>query len=101
MPSTEQLQAALATVIDPNTGKDFVSTRALKNLQLSGGDVSFDVELGYPAKSQLATLRRMLVAAARTVSGVDNVSVNITTCTRAGRVPSLVSFTVISRSSAG
>ncbi|MBK8073349.1 MAG: iron-sulfur cluster carrier protein ApbC [Ramlibacter sp.] len=79
MPSTEQLQAALATVIDPNTGKDFVSTRALKNLQLSGGDVSFDVELGYPAKSQLATLRRMLVAAARTVSGVDNVSVNITT----------------------
>ncbi len=79
MPSTEQLQAALATVIDPNTGKDFVSTRALKNLQLSGGDVSFDVELGYPAKSQLASLRRMLVAAARTVSGVDNVSVNITT----------------------
>ena len=79
MPSTEQLQAALATVIDPNTGKDFVSTRALKNLQLSGSDVSFDVELGYPAKSQVAALRRMLVAAARTVSGVDNVSVNITT----------------------
>ncbi len=79
MPSTEQLQAALATVIDPNTGKDFVSTRALKNLQLSGSDVSFDVELGYPAKSQIAALRRMLVAAARTVHGVDNVSVNIST----------------------
>jgi ATP-binding protein involved in chromosome partitioning len=41
--------------------------------------VSFDVELGYPAKSQVPELRRALVAAAKTVPGIDNVSVNITT----------------------
>ena len=41
---------ALQGVLDPNTGKDFVSTKALKNLQIAGSDVSFDVELGYPAK---------------------------------------------------
>ena len=75
----EQLQAALATVTDPATGKDFVSTKALKNLSVEGGDVSFDVELGYPAKSLIPNLRRELVAAARRVPGVDNVSVNITT----------------------
>jgi len=75
----ELVQGALAAVLDPNTGKDFVSTKALRNLQINEGDVSFDVELGYPAKSQHAALRKAFVAAARTVAGVDNVSVNITT----------------------
>ena len=80
MPVTEAaLLDALKTVTDPNTGKDFVSTKQLKNLRVEGGDVAFDVELGYPAKSQLAALRKGLIAAARTVAGVDNVSANITT----------------------
>ena len=75
----QALLQALQAVVDPNTGKDFVTTRALKNLQIAGGDVAFEVELGYPAKSQLADLRRALVAAARSVPGVDNVSVQINT----------------------
>src|SRR3989338_8749467 len=80
MAVTEQgLLAALSSVLDPHTGKDFVSTRALRNVQISGGDVAFDVELGYPAKSLVPELRRSLVAAAKGVAGVDNVSVNITT----------------------
>jgi ATP-binding protein involved in chromosome partitioning len=41
--------------------------------------VSFDIELGYPARSQHADLRKALVAAARSVGGVGNVSVNLTT----------------------
>ncbi|GAA0534538.1 iron-sulfur cluster carrier protein ApbC [Pigmentiphaga daeguensis] len=75
--TTEQLQQALAGVVDPNTGKDFVSTKALKNLQVNEGDVAFDVELGYPAKSQIPGLRTALIAAAKGVPGVQNVSVNI------------------------
>jgi ATP-binding protein involved in chromosome partitioning len=68
---------ALKSVIDPNTGTDFVSTRQLKNLKLDGGDVSFDVELGYPAQSQIADLRKALISAARSVAGVENVSANV------------------------
>jgi ATP-binding protein involved in chromosome partitioning len=75
----EALVQALKSVLDPNTGKDFVSAKALKNVQIQEGDVSFDVELGYPAKSQVPQLRKALVAAAKTVPGVDNVSVNIST----------------------
>ena len=74
----QTLTAALQTVIDPNTGKDFVTSKALKNLQINGGDVSFDVVLGYPAKSQMADFRKALITAAKTVAGVDNVSANIT-----------------------
>ena len=73
------LLEALKAVVDPNTGKDFVSTRAIKNLRIEGGDVALQVELGYPGKSQHPALRKALVAAARGVAGVDNVSVEITT----------------------
>ena len=69
----------LKAVVDPNTGRDFVSTRQLKNLRIEGGDVAFEVELGYPARSQIAALRSALVAAAREVPGVGNVSATLTT----------------------
>ena len=75
--SEQDLLAALAKVQDPHTGKDFVSTQALRNLQITGGDVAFDVELGYPAKSLIPGLRTQLVAAARGVAGVANVSAHI------------------------
>jgi ATP-binding protein involved in chromosome partitioning len=78
MATNEQLLAALQAVIDPNTGKDFVSTKQLRNLSVEGGSVSFDVELGYPAKSQIPVLRQALIAAAKGVAGVDNVSANVT-----------------------
>ena len=78
MASSEQLLQVLQTVIDPNTGKDFVSTKVLKNLVVEGGNVAFDVELGYPAKSQIPALRQALITAAKGVAGVENVSANVT-----------------------
>ncbi|MDT4829909.1 Iron-sulfur cluster carrier protein [compost metagenome] len=76
--STEQVTEALRTVIDPNTGKDLVSTRSARNLRVDGGEVSLEVELGYPAKSQLDPIRKLVVAAVREVPGVTNVSVAVT-----------------------
>jgi ATP-binding protein involved in chromosome partitioning len=79
MAVTEQaIMAALQGVVDTNTGKDFVSSKCIRNFSVGDGDVSFDVELGYPAKSQIPEFRKALVAAAKSVSGVSNVSVNIT-----------------------
>ena len=72
------VRAAIQTVIDPNTGRDFVSGRQLKNLRISGSDVSFEIELGYPAASQIDALRAQLIAAVRAVEGVGNVSVSVT-----------------------
>ena len=70
---------ALKNVIDPNTGRDFVSSKALKNLVVRAGEVVFDVELGYPAKSQVAGLRQALMAAVKTVAPTVKVAVNVTT----------------------
>ena len=80
MPLTEaSLLEALKTVVDPNTGLDFVSTQQVKNLRIEGADIAFDVELGYPAKSQIPALRKALIAAVRSVGGVENVSANLAT----------------------
>ena len=74
----DAVKTALATVIDPNTNKDFVSTRSVKNIQVDGGNVALDIELGYPAKSQFALVRNAVIDAVRTLPGVQNVSVNVT-----------------------
>ena len=43
-PTKAVLLTALATVIDANTGRDFVSGKQLKNLRVEGADVTFDIE---------------------------------------------------------
>ena len=59
----ETVTEAIKTVIDPNTGKDLVSGRCVRNLVVSGADVRFEVELGYPARSQHELIRGLLTAA--------------------------------------
>ncbi|MCK6425301.1 MAG: iron-sulfur cluster carrier protein ApbC [Burkholderiaceae bacterium] len=76
--SEAAVRAALQTVVDPNTGRDFVTGKQLRNLSVEGADVAFEVELGYPAKSQIPALRRALIDAVRGIAGVGNVSVNVT-----------------------
>ena len=71
------VRAAIQTVVDPNTGKDFVTGKQLRNLKVECSDVSFEVELGYPARSQVDGLRRALIDAVRTLPGVGNVSANV------------------------
>jgi len=73
----QMIMDALKSVVDPNTGRDFVSSKAIRNFTVNNGDVAFDVELGYPARSQAAGFRSALIDAARSVAGVANVSVNV------------------------
>jgi ATP-binding protein involved in chromosome partitioning len=75
--SEQDVQSALKDVVDPNTGKDFVATRSVKNLKLSGADVSLDIELGYPGKSQVEPIRQLVGTKLRALPGVGNVSVDV------------------------
>src|SRR3569833_2485790 len=74
--TTEAVKTALSQVLDPNTGKDLVSGKSVKNIQINNADISIDIELGYPAKSQIDGIRKAAIAALRSVPGVGNVSVN-------------------------
>jgi len=75
--TVEQANEALKRVIDPNTGKDLVSTRSARNVRVEGGGVSVDVELGYPAASQVEGIRRAVIDALK-AAGAANVSANVT-----------------------
>jgi ATP-binding protein involved in chromosome partitioning len=72
----ERVTDVLRSVIDPNTGKDLVAARCVKNVKVAGSDVSLDVELGYPAASQIDLLRGMVIDALKGV-GAGNVSANV------------------------
>jgi len=77
MPLSEsQIQDVLRGLVDPNTGKDFVASRAVKNLKLAGDQVSLGIELGYPGKSQFEPIRRMVTQALRE-AGVVNVALDV------------------------
>src|SRR5258706_15628827 len=72
MPFSEaDVQAALAKLVDPNTGKDFAASRSLKNGKIDGGKVSLEIELGYPGKSQFEPIRRQVINALKTDGAPD------------------------------
>jgi ATP-binding protein involved in chromosome partitioning len=73
------VQNALKNLVDPNTKKDFVSGKSVKNVKISGSDVTLDIQLGYPAKSVMEELRAMVEAHLKTsLSGVGKIGVNVT-----------------------
>ena len=74
----EAVHAALRELIDPNTRKDFLSTRSAKNIRLDGGKVRLDIELGYPAKTQLDVIRRAVVEKLQAIPGVGQVEAEVT-----------------------
>jgi ATP-binding protein involved in chromosome partitioning len=76
--TVEDIKAVLAKVTDPNTNKDLIATKSVKNIKIEGTDVSLDVELGYPAKSQFEMIRAAVVAAIAVLPGAGKVAVNVT-----------------------
>jgi len=74
--SAADVQAVLAGLVDPNTGKDFVSARTVRDLEVVDGAVTLEIELGYPGRSQFEPIRRQIhEALAR--AGIAGASVSV------------------------
>jgi len=71
------VQSALKDLVDPNTGRDFVTGRAVRSVKLTGGDIAVDIELAYPGRSQFDPIRRQVQAKLRDLPGAGAVSVNV------------------------
>src|SRR6266481_6074473 len=72
------VQNALKNLIDANTQKDFISGKSVKNIKISGNDVSLDILLGYPAKSVWDEIRGEIEAHLKsTLPGDVKVSANV------------------------
>src|SRR5690606_21153009 len=54
-----------------------VDSGSARNVRVDDGEVSVDVVLGYPARSQIEPIRRETIAALRALPGVSKVSANV------------------------
>ena len=75
--SQSQVEEALKSVIDPHLNQDPVSSKCVKKIQVEGGAVTVDIELGYPAKGWKDQYAAMLSAAVSALEGVSEVKVNV------------------------
>ena len=75
--SEQQVQDALKEITDPNTKKDFVSSKSVKNIKIDGDKVSFDIVLGYPAKSVLEQIKQQVTDKVKSIAGVGSVTVGV------------------------
>ncbi len=73
----QQIQAALKELTDPNTGKDYVTGKEAKNIKIDGDNVSLDILLGYPAKTQIEPIRKQVIAKLKTIPGIGSVTANV------------------------
>ena len=73
----QQVQEALKNLVDPNTRKDFVTTKSVRAIKIDGDKVAVDVLLGYPAKSQIEPIREQVTKALKALPGVGGVNVNV------------------------
>lgn len=77
--SEADVQGALKNLIDPNTKKDFISGKSVKNIKISGNDLSLDIILGYPAQSVWGEVRAMIEAhLLAALPDCGKISVNVT-----------------------
>jgi ATP-binding protein involved in chromosome partitioning len=75
--SETDVQASLRALNDPNTGRDFVSGKSVRKVQIDGNNVAVDLMLAYPAKSQHEALRKLVAQQLATLPGAGKIAVNI------------------------
>jgi ATP-binding protein involved in chromosome partitioning len=73
----QQVQDALKELIDPNTRKDYVSTKSVRNIKVEGDRVAVDILLGYPAKTQVEPIRQEITQKLKAIPGVGQATVNV------------------------
>ena len=74
----QQIQDALRELTDPNTRKDYVSSKSARNIKVDGDRVTVEIVLGYPAKSQIEPIRREIAARLKSIPGVTSANVDVT-----------------------
>ena len=73
----QQVQEALKSLIDPNTRKDYVTTKSARNVKVEGDNIAVDILLGYPAKSQLEPIREEIARKLKAIPGAGKIGVNM------------------------
>lgn len=74
----QQIETTLEQIVDPTTGKDYVTSKALRDVRIDHDQVLVEIELGYPARSVLENVRQQVAEALQAIPGIGPVTVNVT-----------------------
>ncbi len=72
-----QILEVLKSIIDPDLKRDIVSLGFIKNMQISGGEVAFTIELTTPACPVKEQFRQQATAVVSALEGVTRVNVTM------------------------
>lgn len=72
-----QLDTALAQIVDPHTGRDIISNRNIRHIQVDGGHILIDFALPYPAQSEFNLWRARIAEALTTFPNITDIEVRI------------------------
>ena len=85
--SVEGILSVLSRVMDPELGRDLVSLSMIRNVCVSGGDVSLDLVLTTPACPKKEEMKEAVTRAVMSVPGVSSVDVRISAEVKAAKDP--------------
>jgi Mrp family chromosome partitioning ATPase len=77
LPTVDQIQQALAQVMDPELGRSIVELGMVRDIQIQEGEVAITLVLTTPACPLRNQIKAQVEAAAEAVPGVKNVSVEL------------------------
>ena len=80
--SEDQVLDALRPIVDPDFNKSIVELGFVKNIEIDGGKVAFDIELTTPACPVKAEFERSARERVESLEGVSAVDVIMTSQTR-------------------
>jgi ATP-binding protein involved in chromosome partitioning len=72
-----QIEAKLAELVDPNTGTDLVSGKAVKSIEIDGDRCKVEIQLGYPAAGYFDELKQEAETALAALDGLEGADVSV------------------------
>ena len=75
--SDDLIRDELSKLIDPNTGKDYPSSKAVRRIDIDDDIVQVAIELGYPAATQIDGIRAQITDALSALPGVRKAIVEV------------------------
>lgn len=75
--TADQILEKIKTLVDPNSGMDYVSQKSIKNIQIDDNHITLNIQLGYPAASQHSQIQQQITDALKTCDGVQNLTCHI------------------------
>ncbi|ALP52501.1 ATPase [Candidatus Tenderia electrophaga] len=71
------IETALAEIVDPYMGADLLTSKAIKAVEVEGGQVTVRIRLGYPAEGYTATLRQKVLDRLAQLDSTASVNVEV------------------------